>query len=67
MIVIYGMGLTQHKQGVEIVQMLVNLLLMRGNIGKPGAGICRFAAIPTCRASAPSASPRSRNWCRRTS
>ncbi|RRH73020.1 FdhF/YdeP family oxidoreductase [Falsigemmobacter faecalis] len=39
-IAIFGMGLTQHKLGVETVQMLVNLLLMRGNIGRPGAGIC---------------------------
>ena len=37
---VYGMGLTQHKLGVDSVQMLVNLLLLRGNIGKPGAGIC---------------------------
>jgi molybdopterin-dependent oxidoreductase alpha subunit len=37
---IYGMGLTQHKKGVDTVQVLINLLLMRGNIGKPGAGIC---------------------------
>lgn len=37
---IYGMGLTQHRKGVETVQMLCNLLLLRGNIGKPGAGIC---------------------------
>ena len=37
---IYGMGLTQHRAGVETVQMLVNLLLLRGNIGRPGAGIC---------------------------
>ena len=37
---IYGMGLTQHEAGVETVQMLVNLLLLRGNVGKPGAGIC---------------------------
>ncbi|MFC7554451.1 FdhF/YdeP family oxidoreductase [Pseudoroseomonas wenyumeiae] len=37
---IYGMGLTQHRRGVENVQMLVNLLLLRGNIGKEGAGIC---------------------------
>src|SRR5205085_8893888 len=35
----YGMGVTQHKYGVETVQMLANLLLLRGNIGKPGAGI----------------------------
>ncbi|MDR7126641.1 FdhF/YdeP family oxidoreductase [Pseudotabrizicola sp. 4114] len=39
-IAIYGMGLTQHKLGVDTVQMLINLLLMRGNIGRPGAGIC---------------------------
>ncbi|RYX91032.1 MAG: FdhF/YdeP family oxidoreductase [Comamonadaceae bacterium] len=37
---IYGMGLTQHVKGVHNVQMVSNLLLMRGNIGKPGAGIC---------------------------
>jgi molybdopterin-dependent oxidoreductase alpha subunit len=38
-IAIYGMGLTQHRAGVETIRMLVNLLLLRGNIGKPGAGI----------------------------
>jgi molybdopterin-dependent oxidoreductase alpha subunit len=38
-IAVYGMGLTQHRAGVETVQMLVNLLLLRGNIGKEGAGI----------------------------
>jgi molybdopterin-dependent oxidoreductase alpha subunit len=37
---IYGMGVTQHRHGVETVQMLVNFLLLRGNIGKAGAGIC---------------------------
>jgi molybdopterin-dependent oxidoreductase alpha subunit len=36
---IYGMGLTQHRTGVENCQMVANLLLLRGNIGKPGAGI----------------------------
>lgn len=35
----YGMGMTQHRHGVDNVQMLCNLLLMRGNIGKLGAGI----------------------------
>lgn len=35
----YGMGLTQHRSGVLAIQMLSNLLLMRGNMGKPGAGI----------------------------
>ena len=37
---IYGMGLTQHRAGVETIQVLVNLLLLRGNFGKPGAGVC---------------------------
>ncbi|MEG8040915.1 FdhF/YdeP family oxidoreductase [Sphingomonas sp. LR60] len=37
---IYGMGLTQHVKGVDNVRMLVNLMLMRGNIGRPGAGLC---------------------------
>ena len=37
---IYGMGLTQHRKGVEACQMVANLLLLRGNIGKLGAGIC---------------------------
>ena len=36
---IYGMGLTQHRAGVENVRMLMNLLLLRGNVGKPGAGV----------------------------
>ncbi len=35
----YGMGLTQQVHGVENVRLLVNLLLLRGNIGKPGAGV----------------------------
>jgi len=35
----YGMGITQHKHGVETTKMIVNLLLLRGNIGKSGAGI----------------------------
>jgi molybdopterin-dependent oxidoreductase alpha subunit len=34
----YGMGLTEHRLGVQNVRMLVNLLLLRGNVGKPGAG-----------------------------
>jgi molybdopterin-dependent oxidoreductase alpha subunit len=38
-IVNYGMGITQHHLGVDTVKMIVNLLLLRGNIGKPGAGI----------------------------
>jgi molybdopterin-dependent oxidoreductase alpha subunit len=37
---VYGMGLTQHVHGGDSVGMLVNLLLMGGNIGRKGAGIC---------------------------
>src|ERR1700722_5779603 len=39
-IVAYGMGITQHRLGSANVQQTANLLLMRGNFGKPGAGIC---------------------------
>jgi molybdopterin-dependent oxidoreductase alpha subunit len=39
-IVCYGMGLTQHRRGTENVQQIANLLLLRGNIGRDGAGIC---------------------------
>ncbi len=36
----YGMGVTQHREAVRTIHMLTNLLLLRGSIGKPGAGIC---------------------------
>jgi molybdopterin-dependent oxidoreductase alpha subunit len=39
-IVCFGMGLTQHRRGTEAVQQVANLLLLRGNFGRPGAGIC---------------------------
>jgi molybdopterin-dependent oxidoreductase alpha subunit len=39
-IVCWAMGLTQHRFGVANVQEIVNLLLLRGNLGKPGAGVC---------------------------
>jgi molybdopterin-dependent oxidoreductase alpha subunit len=39
-IICYGMGITQHRHGTEAVQQLANLLLLRGNIGRQGAGIC---------------------------
>ena len=35
----YGMGVTQHQQGSQLVQQIANLLLLRGNFGRPGAGI----------------------------
>ncbi|MEZ2218937.1 FdhF/YdeP family oxidoreductase [Rhizobium sp. RCC_161_2] len=39
-IIPYGMGITQHAKGTYNVQQIANLLLLRGNFGKPGAGIC---------------------------
>lgn len=38
-IICYGMGITQHRHGTETVQQLANLLLLRGNFGREGAGI----------------------------
>ncbi len=39
-IICWAMGLTQHKNGVANIQECVNLLLLKGSIGKPGAGTC---------------------------
>ncbi|MFW6775506.1 FdhF/YdeP family oxidoreductase [Nocardioides sp. CPCC 205120] len=36
----WAMGLTQHKHSVPMLRDAVNLLLLQGNIGKPGAGLC---------------------------
>jgi molybdopterin-dependent oxidoreductase alpha subunit len=36
----WGMGLTQQPNGVEMIREIVNLLLLKGSIGKPGAGVC---------------------------
>lgn len=35
----FGMGITQHQQGSRMIQQLAALLMLRGNFGKPGAGI----------------------------
>ena len=36
----WAMGLTQHKHGVANIREVVNLLLLRGNLGRAGAGVC---------------------------
>ncbi|MCK2183685.1 FdhF/YdeP family oxidoreductase [Halomonas getboli] len=36
----WGMGITQHARGGDTIQQIINLLLLRGNIGRPGAGAC---------------------------
>lgn len=64
---IYGMGLTQHRLGVETVQMLVNLLLLKGSISKGARASVPCAGIPTSRASAQWASRKSLSSYRSTS
>jgi len=39
-VVCWAMGLTQHRDSVPTIREIVNFLLLRGNIGKPGAGPC---------------------------
>lgn len=36
----WGMGLTQQPNGVDMIKEVINLLLLKGSIGKPGAGVC---------------------------
>ena len=36
----WAMGLTQHEHGVATIEEVMNLLLLKGNIGKEGAGAC---------------------------
>ncbi|HLL24753.1 MAG TPA: molybdopterin dinucleotide binding domain-containing protein, partial [Kofleriaceae bacterium] len=36
----WAMGLTQHKHSVATIQEIVNVMLLRGNVGRPGAGLC---------------------------
>lgn len=39
-IICWAMGITQHKNAVDSIKEMVNLLLLKGSIGKPGAGTC---------------------------
>ncbi|MEM7108406.1 MAG: FdhF/YdeP family oxidoreductase [Bacteroidota bacterium] len=39
-IICWAMGLTQHRNAVDNIREVVNLLLLKGSIGKPGAGTC---------------------------
>ncbi|WP_170560104.1 FdhF/YdeP family oxidoreductase [Ruegeria atlantica] len=36
----WAMGVTQHKHSVPMIREITNVMLMRGNIGRPGAGLC---------------------------
>ncbi|WP_137818943.1 FdhF/YdeP family oxidoreductase [Pseudomonas sp. 2FG] len=39
-IMCWAMGITQHRHSVATIQEIANLMLLRGNLGKPGAGLC---------------------------
>ncbi|HSK25138.1 MAG TPA: FdhF/YdeP family oxidoreductase [Egicoccus sp.] len=39
-VVCWAMGLTQHRNAVATIREIVNFLLLRGNLGRPGAGVC---------------------------
>jgi anaerobic selenocysteine-containing dehydrogenase len=39
-VVCWAMGITQHKNAVATIKEIVNVTLLQGNIGKPGAGLC---------------------------
>jgi molybdopterin-dependent oxidoreductase alpha subunit len=39
-VVCWAMGITQHRNAVATIREIVNFTLLRGNIGRPGAGLC---------------------------
>ena len=39
-IICWAMGITQHTNGVDTIKEITNLVLLKGSIGKPGAGLC---------------------------
>ena len=49
----WAMGLTQHRHAVPTLQQLINLMLMRGMVGKPGLVCARSVVIPMFRVTAP--------------
>lgn len=51
-VICWAMGLTQHAHAVATIGEVTNVLLLRGMIGKPGAGCARCAGIPTYKGTA---------------
>lgn len=39
-ICMWGMGITQHESSLDNIHLIVNLLLLKGNIGRVGSGLC---------------------------
>jgi len=58
LITCWAMGLTQHRNAVATIREVVNVYLMLGALGRPGAGLCPNAATAMSRATAPWASLR---------
>ncbi|HSR84223.1 MAG TPA: hypothetical protein VLM11_08590 [Streptosporangiaceae bacterium] len=50
MIIAWCLGVTRHEHGVGTVREFVNVLLLRGNIGRDGTDRARSAATATCAA-----------------
>ncbi len=68
-VISWCLGVTQQDHGVDTVREIVNLLMLRGNLSREGAGPSRCAATATSRATAPAASttvPRPRSSTRST-
>jgi anaerobic selenocysteine-containing dehydrogenase len=55
-IVTWAMGLTQHKHAVATLRDIVNVLLLQGSIGRPGAGLCPVRGHSNVEGTAPWAS-----------
>lgn len=55
-IISWCLGVTQHEHGVDTVREIVNVLLLRGNLGREGAGPSPYAGTATSRATGPAAS-----------
>jgi formate dehydrogenase major subunit len=49
----WALGITQQPHSVDTIKEIVNLLLMQGNFGKPGAGASRYAGTPMYKATEP--------------
>ena len=61
----WALGVTQQPHSVDTIKEMVNVLLLQGNFGKPGAGPARSAGTPTSRATGPWGSgrnPKSGSW-----
>jgi molybdopterin-dependent oxidoreductase alpha subunit len=59
-IIAWCLGITQHEHGVDTIREIVNVLLLRGNIGREGAGPCPVRGHSNVRATSPAGSTTAR-------